>query len=496
MNPIQYLAAKIIPTITKVIRHSNQEMPAQAHMLDVDAVHGALRAAESGDCTTLFAIYRDIISGHSHIQSEFTKRKLAVLNEPLTLTPDDPKNEAQAEFVKSVQNHINKLPDLIWQLSHLLDSALYPVAVTERLYRESEKPGWRWEIAEFNILPHSHLIWDEGILSRKETNEEGSFTGVNTPITSRRYIVHRGHLLTSVPDWWGGPMRALLFWYLFSIMGRDWWARFLDRFGSPFLIGKYENGDDQSRYELQTAFSQATRIFGIAATTGTEISMEQANTSSGGDAFEKFHTVANREFSKLIVGQTLSSEGQDLGIGGGGGQAEAQEGVRDDIRKFDANSLAHTFRTQILQPLWILNAWSWPLPAVSWGADTEEAEVSGDIVSSLSTAGLEPTDEGMEIIGRKLGFPIRRVSAQPNITALSATDTALTLIPPAERRMERKRQARGACAAAIAAASPASCVQEQSRSVKPSSYQLHHQRQRMPSPSSPLILILQRQPKS
>lgn len=454
MKWTQKLAAKILPTITRIIHNRNQDPPAQAHMLDVDAVHGALRRAEAGDCSELFGIYRDIIAGHSHIQGEFSKRKMAVLNEPLTLTPDDPDDEVQAAFISDVQDHINALPNLIHVLSHLLDSSLYPVSVAEKLYRQSFKPGWRYELSEINNLPHTHLIWpDDGTMSKRHTTEDGHFTGSHSPILARDYIIHRAHLLSSVPDWWGGPMRALLFWYLFSIMDRDWWARFLDRYGSPFIVGKYDKADDQSRYELEQAFSFATKVGGLVTTNEAQVELIQANTGAGGDAFEKFHSTANREFSKLIVGQTLSAEGQNLGLGGG--QASAQEGVRDDIRKFDANMLAHTFQTQILAPLWSANAWTHPIPTVTWGIDTEEASDTGKTVSEISSSGLEPTDEGLAIIGKRVGFPVQRIKSPTlNLSALSADPEKLALIPTAERRMERKRQARRATAAVIAAASP------------------------------------------
>ena len=49
-------------------------------------------------------------------------------------------------------------------------------------------------------------------------------------------------LLTSVPDNWGGPMRSIIFWWLLGHMGRDWWARYLDKYGSPFVVGKYDQG--------------------------------------------------------------------------------------------------------------------------------------------------------------------------------------------------------------------------------------------------------------
>ena len=453
-KPFNAILAKVLPTVTRIIRHANQEPPALAHTLSVDDVHDALRSAEAGDCTKLFGIYRDIIGSHSHLQAEFGKRKLAVINEPLTLIPKNPDNKAEVAFIKAVEDHINKLPDWDHQLSHFLDSTLYPVAVAEKIYQPSDKPGWRYQFQEINPVPHTHLAWPEGVLSRKETTSEGFFTGEDTPIMRREFIIHRGHLLSSVPDWWGGPMRALLFWWLFSVMDRDWWARFLDRFGAPFLEGQYDNGDDQSRYELERAFSFSTKLGGIVHSKESAIDMHQANTNNGGDAFQSFHNAANREMSKLIVGQTLSAEGQNLGLGGG--QAAAQEGVRDDICKFDKNMLGSTIEGQILLPLWLVNSWTVPMPSVSFGADSEEADITGETLESLANAGLEPTDDALDTVSKRLGFAVQRSVSPLSFSALSANPSVndTTFIPAAVRRLTSKRQARGATEKVIAAASP------------------------------------------
>lgn len=459
------LAARLVPQtiLTRIV--GKQQPQAVAHMMDVDRLHGMLRKAEQGDTEELFALYRDIVAGHAHTQGEFSKRKLAVLGEPMTLTPANPKIATEAAFIADVQTHLIDLPQWSDFLSHSLDSSLYPVAVSERIYRPSPRPGWRYEVAEITKVPHVNLMWPEGVVSIRDTDADGNFTGAHTPLDGTRYLVHRGNLLSSVPDWWGGPMRSILFWWLFATMGRDWWARFLDRFGSPFLVGKYEQTDDRGRYELQHAFSEATRIFGLAISKETDVAIHQANATGGGDAFEKFQTFANNEISKAIIGQPGSAASSGPKIGGDG-QATAQSEVREDIRKYDARMLGVLIRSKILIPLWRLNGWTVPLPTVNFGAVTEEeADLTGDLLSSLYTAGLEPTDEGLEILSAKLGLPLRRLPALPSPgRALSAAGSPL--LPAVARRAARARQARGAVDALAAAASPKLARLMRSRSLE------------------------------
>ena len=110
-------------------------------------------------------------------------------------------------------------------------------------------------------------------------------------------------------------MRSLVFWWFFGAMDRESWARFIDRYGSP--LGKYDQADDESRTVLERAFNQATKLFGVVISKETEVELMQASAAPTGEAFEKFHDIACREKSKLIVGQTGSQNTKSTGLGSG-----------------------------------------------------------------------------------------------------------------------------------------------------------------------------------
>ena len=126
------LVRSLIPTRERIIIRGRQEQPAVAHTLSVDALAGILRTAESGDPGPLFTLYRDILAAGSHIQSEFSKRKLAVLGQPFSLTPDDPKNPAQTAHAADLQQALGDADWWLPAMSHCLDSTLFPVALCER----------------------------------------------------------------------------------------------------------------------------------------------------------------------------------------------------------------------------------------------------------------------------------------------------------------------------------------------------------------------------
>lgn len=405
-------AERYFPTRTRIVRDSRHELPYQAATLDVDQLHGILEEAWAGNTRRLFAVYRDLVLGNAHGQSEFNTRKLAVVGEHPTFHPYDkavPSTVAAGDLVAAAWN---ACPGSREAVTHLLDAALWPVSLVEKTFKPSRLPGVRFEIAELKPVPYHLLDYTEGRLRIQNVDERGNLLGTFHEPDAERYIIHRGHLMTSIPDNFGGPMRAALFWWLFATMDRDWWIRFLERFGAPFIVGKYDDGDDGARGLLSSAFSYASRLFGLVVSRNTEIEVHSVSSNQHGDAFEQFHDTAKRELSKLILGQTMTSEAQAQGIGGS--QAQVHDGVRGDIRKFDALVLGETLRHQLFAQLLTLNGLAGvAAPTIAWGSDPTDAKALAETIKTLHEAGLRPTAEALEDIALDLGFPIERFEPAP-----------------------------------------------------------------------------------
>lgn len=379
--------------------------PAIAHTITVDRLFDILRAAEAGNTGDLFALYRDIILAHSHLQAQFATRKRAVLGDTLNLHPFDKKS---AEDIAAVDVcwPLTLHPDWFSAANHLLDSSLYPVAVVEKVFRPSAVPGQAYELARLIPVPHELLDFTDGRLRIKDVDDRGNPLSTSHDADPASYIVHRGHLLTAA-DHWGGPMRSLLFWWLLGTMGREWWARFLDRYGMPFVVGKYPEGDDESRTVLASAFSLAKRLGGLVVSSETEVEIKQAAASDSATAFERFHVICNEEISKLILGQTLSADAKATGMGSG--VAAEQGAVRDDIRQFDAQRLGQTFSAQLALQLLQINGKKGRPPIFAWGAvSIAEMKAKADFLTALKSAGLRVTDDGITTLSEQFGIPIER----------------------------------------------------------------------------------------
>lgn len=412
------LFARFIPTRQIIIEPSTRMLEGSiAHTLTADALHGILREAEGGNTRRLFALYRDVIASDDAIQGDLSTRKLAVLGEPPSIQPFDKKVPEDVRAADEIKWMLDDLPQPTERYKELLDATLYPLVVLQKQYEPATRKGLRYQLAALHHVEPQLFDFTEGRLRIEEVDPttrapRGSYICPD-PVA---HIEHRGHLLTT-PDTWGGPMRSILFWWLFSAMDRDWWVRFLDRYGAPFMVGKYDQSDDQSRMSLQRAFGAATRLFGLVVSRDTDVELVAANTTQGGDAFAAFQDYATKRKSKLILGQTLSTNSDPTGIGAGASGEHGQ--VRADLKRWDALSLGATLRDQLFVQYLRINGIPGRAPHILFGGeDVVDAASIGQLLASLTTAGLEPTDEAIETLSQRLGWGIQRKATPEPTTAL------------------------------------------------------------------------------
>lgn len=443
LDTVTKLFSRKVPQGRNTVSAALGEPVALSHTLTVDRLHSILRRAEMGDTADLFSLYRDIRLGSAHVQTITNQRQLAVLTKTLNIVPEDSKNPLDVRAADACRALTRSHG---WQsvaMAHLLKGHLYPVAVLEQCYKTAplgNREGLRYIPDEWAAVPYRLLDYTEGHLMLWDADPtRGHRLGTKQALTPIRHIVHRGHLLTDIPDNWGGPMRAALFWWLFATMDRDWWVRFLDRFGAPFIVGRYDSNDDKSKRTLTAAFSAATRLFGLVVSKETDIDVKAVATSSHGEAFEKLQTFANGELSKLFLGQSMTVSAQAGGLGGA--QAEVQQNTLGDIEAWDLSALAATVNTQIIAPFLEMNGLTGR--AILQVATDTSKELAGKtaFLTAATQAGLAPTDEAIKILSDASGIPLQR-AGQPIAPALGQPAAFAAAKPehPAARILRRAGQ--------------------------------------------------------
>lgn len=385
-----------------------RELPSLVRYLSADRLMGIVDQAQNGDTRELFALYRDVISNDNQVRSEFMKRKIAVLGDPVTVIPfkkNDPADVAASDLCDDVIDNATFADAQSW----LMNATLFPVAVVEKVF--APLPGGGFALKALVPVHYQLLDYSQGAMRIFDVDDAGTPLHTSHEVTPERYIVHRCDLMP-VPDNWGGAMRSILFWWLLRTMSRQWWADLLERFGVPFLKGKYS--DDKGKATLERAFRLAVRLGAIVVSKNTEVEIVQAANGDSSNSHERFITICNQEISKLIVGQTLSSNASPTGELGGG-TANLQGEVRDDIRKADAKSLAATLRGQLFEQLLAINGHTGRAPKILFGSESaREQTATLTVIGKLHEAGLEPDDDALNTLSERIGFGIRRAAPPPS----------------------------------------------------------------------------------
>lgn len=221
---------------------------------------------------------------------------------------------------------------------------LFGYSVLEAVYfqREDGKVG-------FKFLGEKPFEWFEpksdGRLMYYADDGSGGSTGIEV---DQRYKFFLTRCRPTYRTPYGEALLSRLYWpWYFRNNGWKFWAKFLERFGSPLLVGK--SGDPKKMVQaLLMAHSQA--VMGI----DREDSVEAVGVAQGnkGEAFDMFEASAIRRIQKVVLGQTLTS-GTDNGSGNRA-LGQVHNTVREDKRNSDIQLVLPTMQ-RIVDALCELN---------------------------------------------------------------------------------------------------------------------------------------------
>ena len=394
--------------VQSIVEDSRGTPESIANQMDAGSIANAIASAESGYVEELWNLYDSILSGDSWIQSMLSQRKLAVLCDVIKADPDDPKSEADVQAASFVQAQIKHLRRFrMGALSHLMDGVLRPVSLCEMVFRaDVDHPG-KFKLDRIVPVPHYCQDFRNGFLQiRKQDPQNGRATNELYAAEPLRHICHRGHLLTQ-PDCWGGPMRSLVFLWLLKTCNREWWARSLERWGSPIPLGKYPSGDMKAKLALQQAFSKFYRIGGLTVSDNTTVELIAGAAAGDGTPWEKLQSWAERQITIAILGQELSTGAQPTGMGSG--VADLQGTVRDDITLMDNMALSETLTTDFASAICSVNNFPGSCHIViGSGTNLRKAASLADILFKLYNAGIEADDDAIESLSAMIGLLLRR----------------------------------------------------------------------------------------
>lgn len=316
--------------------------PAQG--LTPERLSGLLHASEQGDATAYLELAEEMEEKDLHYLSVLGTRKRAVSQLPIEVdaASDDPEHERDARLVRDWL----KRDTLEIELFDILDAVGKGFSVVEIVWKFTAD-AWLPERLKWRDPRWFEFDRTDGETLRLKTN------GPSEELAGFKYITHVHPAKSGLPIR-GGLARPAAWAYLFKNYSIKDWVTFLDAYGMPLRVGRYENGTTEDNIRLlMRALAQLGSDAAAAFPKSMEVEFIDRKGGESGDVFERLATWADLQVSKAVLGQTSTTDAVAGGLGSG--QATTHNDVRGDIERADAKLLAATLNRDLVQPMVMLN---------------------------------------------------------------------------------------------------------------------------------------------
>ena len=293
-----------------------------------------------GDITKYDEMGRD-----PRIASVLRTRSLAVVGKEWDILPasDDARDIKIAEFVKQV---FLSFPFDMSRRAILRGGVLKGYAVSEIM----------WEVSEGNV-------WIKSMLPRAQRRFRFDLDS-NLRLLTRADMIEGENLTASYPHKfqtfvfgdepetpYGVGLGRELYWpWWFKKHGIKFWLMFAEKFGSPTTVGKYPSGTTSDKQtELLDAAEAVQNESAVIIPEGMSLELLEAARAGTINTYETLCDFMNTEIAIAVLGQSATTEG----TAGKLGNEQAQENVRLDLVKADADALSEAINFQTIR--WVVD---------------------------------------------------------------------------------------------------------------------------------------------
>jgi len=393
-HPIQYdkLTQELAAARTTGIRQIWHQSVANG--LTPQRLASILRAAAEGSANDYLTLAEEMEERDLHYASVLGTRKLAVagLSVRVEAASDDPEDVRRADQLKELVDS----PEFGELQADLTDAMGKGYAVSEIMW---DRSGKTWNPERFEPRDQRFFQFD------RETGRELRLLDEADPINGvalapYKFIVHLPRIRSGLPIR-GGLARLAAVGYMCKAWTWKDWMGFADIFGMPMRVGRY--GAGASKEDISTLMSAVANLGSDAAAVipdSMRIEFTQAaNVSGAGDFFKGLAEWWDKQVSKAVVGQTMSTDD-----GSSQAQATIHNEVRIDLLQADAKAESNTLNRYLVRPWCDLNfAPGRPYPRLI--IDVPKPENTKILIEALKT--LVPLGLKVEqsVIRDKLNIP-------------------------------------------------------------------------------------------
>lgn len=277
----------------------------QRKVYDVGDWRNALRSADSGRVKSLYDLFDDILID-GLLADAISKRIDAVLNSELTFLDKDGK---EVEEIAAIMDTTD------WEelLRQIMNERIYGRSGVEFIYTPDG--------LQIAPIPPKHINLYNKCIVINDTDEKGIPYEGDSSLLVLGHERNYGLLLKATP------------YAIYKRGGFGDWSQWVELFGMPQRVGKYNAYDPESRKLLEQAMEQAGSAPYIIIPKEAEVETKEAGNGNG-TSYNEFRQACNEEMLITILGQTLTTvQGENGARSLGEVHKEVEEGKnRSDMR--------------------------------------------------------------------------------------------------------------------------------------------------------------------
>jgi hypothetical protein len=245
---------------------------------DIQSWRNALTSAESisyPNRTRLYDLYEDVILD-GHLSGVISKRIDAVLNKEIYFETGSKRNKAMEPLIRS-----SAFRDI---MRTIMETQLWGISGIEFV------PG---KELVHEIIPRKHIKPELGIIAWEQTGTDGiPYTGLEN-IWVMGDTRDMGLLLKCAP------------YSLYKRGGLSDWAQYIELFGQPVRVIRYDSYDEQTKLELKKVLEESGSSLSLMIPRQADFEMlDGKQTNCDGNLQLSFIKALNEEMSITILGNT------------------------------------------------------------------------------------------------------------------------------------------------------------------------------------------------
>lgn len=277
--------------------------------LDIADYMSAIRAAENVDFSRrykLYDLYSDILMD-THLTCVIEKRKNAVLCSDIEFQVNGKPDETVNEQIRSPW--FNKL------IGDIIDAKFWGFSLCQ-FYKEGE-----W--VDYDLVPRKHVDPIKKLILRHQTDVTGLPWDKYTDLLFIGSSSDLGLLAKAAP------------WVIYKRNTTGDWSQFSEIFGMPIQEYIYDSDDEESRQRAMEDAANTGSLAQFFHAKDTEFKLTEAGNKTGSaDVYERLCERCNNEISKLVLGNTLTTESSEKGTQALG---TVHKKVEDKVAQADKN---------------------------------------------------------------------------------------------------------------------------------------------------------------